>query len=312
MEFVCGTRSLKNAKFLQRPEAGFFPVQEPDEGFASVVPLHVLRRVERMRPEEAEDESLARALAKASLPRGGNRAAAPLFSGTLYFVQASFASSGRDYSVPVADMQTAVQYAALSMVPISEYALQYGPNTVGVSSGLVSFQARVRRGKYNDQALGGWVDEVARGQGLGAGSCIAFLNPQGVVNTDADATQGVLGYHGVSPAGVPYVFVNVTGVGLTVEDEQDYYALALSHEIAEMTVDPKADGSNPEVCDPCAGNCSIDHRNYFDPSGKWVGGSPTPGYSFFVDGIATPETVSQCPAPSSSCSYPPPLPAGNR
>jgi LAGLIDADG-like domain len=53
-------------------------------------------------------------------------------------------------------------------------------------------------------------------------------------------------------------------------------------------------------------NCSVDFRNYFDPKGNWLGGSATPGYSFFIDGIATPAKVTKCPAPQGSCSYPPP------
>jgi hypothetical protein len=109
----------------------------------------------------------------------------------------------------------------------------------------------VTNGKYNDSILSGWVDQLAKANGLGADSCPMFLNPQGVVNTDADPAQGVGGYHNISSSGVPYAFVNVMGHGLTVDDRQDVYAVALSHEIAEMTVDPKANGSNPEVSDPC-------------------------------------------------------------
>jgi hypothetical protein len=33
---------------------------------------------------------------------------------------------------------------------------------------------------------------------------------------------------------------------------------------------------------------------------------PALGYYFFTDGNATPASVAQCPAPVSSCTYPPP------
>ncbi len=206
----------------------------------------------------------------------------------------------------MSDVNSAIKYAVAAAVPISEYCSQYGPNSLAVAAGAIPFSAPVTNAKYNDSTLSAWVDQLAKANGLKSDSCLVFLNPQGVVNTDADATKGALGYHSVSSAGVPYAFVNVTGTGLTVQDRQDYYALALSHEIAEMTVDPMANGSNPEVSDECAGNCGVDYRNYFDSNGNWLGGAPTPDYSFFTDGIATPATVAQCPAPVSSCTYPPP------
>jgi len=55
-------------------------------------------------------------------------------------------------------------------------------------------------------------------------------------------------------------------------------------------------------------NCSVNFRNYFDEVGNLMGGNPVTGYAFFTAGIATPATVAQCPAPVSSCSYPPPTP----
>ncbi len=306
MDMHCSTRLLKNAKFLQRLEVGYFPKFEPLDGFSSLVPAHVLGRLERVLPEEVEVRSLATTISKHKPPKAGTKLAAPLFSGTLRFVQTAFSSSGSSLSVPVDDLKVAMRYAALAVIPISAYASQYGPNKLTVTDIQIPFNTSVSSGRYNDSILSGWVDQLAQANSLGPDSCLVFLNPKGVVNTDADATQGVLGYHNMSSSGVPYVFVNVMGTGLTVDDRQDLYAIALSHEIAEMTVDPHADGINPEVSDPCAGNCSRDYRNYFDSSGNWLGGSGTPDYTFFIDGIATPATVAHCPAPESSCVYPPP------
>jgi hypothetical protein len=301
---------LKNAKFLQSPSVGFFPKIEPPNGFASLVPMNVLMRLDRATPEDVGIESLAKALKKYRPPRAGAKLAVPLFSGTVKFVQTTFSSGGTDYSVPDPDFKVVQEFAGLAAVPISEYCSQYGPNSLSVAPGSIPFAVSVANARYNDSTLSGWVDQLAKAQGPGADSCLAFLNPQGVVNTDADATQGVLGYHSLSPGGIPYVFANVMGQGLTLADMMDAYAVALSHEMAEMTVDPRADGSNPEVCDECAGNCNTDHRNYFDSMGNWLGGSPVPGYYFQTEGIATPATVTQCPAPAASCSYPPPKPTG--
>ena len=306
MDPVCATRALKNARFLQGPDVGFLPRVEPIEGFQSLVPFSILRQLERIQPAEVGIERLAAALAKKRPPSAKANLAAPLFSGTLRFIRATFVSSGASYAISAADLSVAMKYAGLAAAPISAYCSQYGPNGLSVDGAPVSFQAPVTGGKYNDSILSGWVDQLAKANGFGPDTCLVFLNPQGVVNTDADATQGVLGYHSMSSSGVPYAFVNVLGSGLTVQDGQDYYALALSHEIAEMDVDPLANGSNLEVADPCSGNCQVDFRNYFDSNGNWLGGSPLSGYYFFTNGIAKPDTASQCPSPEAACTYPPP------
>jgi hypothetical protein len=308
MERYCSTRLLKNAKFLQSHEVRYFPELEPIDGFSSLVPPEILGRLHQTSPEEIGIEKLAKAVRRKQLPTPKLKPVVPLFSGTLRFVRITFSSGGRNFAVPDSDLNVAMQYTGLVISPISQYASQYGPNKLALTTSAIPLNAPVTSGKYNDSILSGWVDQLAKANGFGTDSCLMFLNPQGVVNTDANPAQGVGGYHNISSSGVPYAFVNVMGQGLTVDDRQDVYAVALSHEIAEMTVDPKADGSNPEVCDSCAGNCSVDFRNYFDPKGNWLGGTATPGYSFFVDGIATPATVAQCPAPKGSCSYPPPKP----
>jgi len=308
MALVCSTRALKNAKFLQARGLGLFPPEEPLDGFASLVPLELLRQLERIPIEEINIEELATAISRNRPAAGRAHVLDPLFSGTLRFVNTTFKSGGADFAVPAADLQTTLKYTSLVVGPISEYASQYGPNSLSLSMDQIPFSVSVQSGKYNDSMLAGWTDQLAKANGLSGDSCLMFLNPQGVVNTDADVTQGILGYHNISPSGIPYAFVNVLGTGLTVRDEQDLYASALSHEISEATVDPKANGRNPEISDACSGNCEVTYRNFFDSAGNWMGGNPVREYAFFTAGIATPATVAQCPAPVSSCSYPPPTP----
>ena len=99
------------------------------------------------------------------------------------------------------------------------------------------------------------------------------------------------------------------------------YAHMLSHEIAEMVVDPLADDSNPEVCDACAGNCNNDQFDLFDQSGAFMGGTTNTasatGFSFFIISIVRPDVydaATQCVVvggdEQSACIYPPP-PAWN-
>ena len=303
---TCSTRSLKNAMFLQGEDVGFFPKDEPLEGFASLLEAEVLATLGHPTLPPSAPRRLAEVLAVKRPPAVRTSAAVPLFSGTLWFVQLLFLVGNRELQVSQLDVSTAMRYAGHCVGPLSAYASQYGANSLVVASSTIPFQASLAEGKYNDQMLAGWVDELAKTYDLGPDSCVIVLNPLGVVNTDADAGQGVLGYHLRSPSGVPYAFVNVLGSGLTVSDQQDYFALALSHEIVEMTVDPRADGSNPETSDQCSGNCGVEIRNYFTLAGEWTGSSPSPGYGFFTCGVVKPSEVSRCPASPSACSYPPP------
>jgi intein/homing endonuclease len=245
---------MKNAKFLQREDVAFFPPEEPSEGFTSLIPAQVLRRLERMRPEEIGMEQLARAISKNRPPVGAATTVAPLFSGTLRFARTTFSSGETNFAVPDHDLNIAMQYAGLVIGPISQYASQYGSNKLQLARTTIPFNAPVTNGKYNDGKLSAWVEQLAKANGLGADSCLIFLNPQGVINTDADPAQGVGGYHNISSSGVPYAFVNVMGQGLTVDDKQDVYAVALSHEIAEMclvgdTKIPLLDGTEVAVKD---------------------------------------------------------------
>jgi hypothetical protein len=309
MDRVCVTRAIKNAKFLQNMAPDIIPKKEPADGFASIIPSIVLRRLHEAGPEAARVPKLWEFLARKKPPRAGTRASAPLFSGTIQYLDVRFNSSGKIFAVPGPDLATVIKFSGLVAKPIARYAGQYGPNSVSVAGNAVSLSVNLTGNKYNDQTLSGWADQVSKQNGL-TGACIAFLNPQGVVNTDADATQGVLGYHGLSPGGVPYTFVNVTGSGLTLQDAQDFYALAVSHEIAEMVVDPRADGSNPEVCDGCGPNCEPVLRDYFDASGAYLRTSaafPPPfGYGFYINAIVKPSAATACPAPDSACAYAPP------
>ena len=47
--------------------------------------------------------------------------------------------------------------------------------------------------------------------------------------------------------------------------------MVVSHEMAEMIVDPKVDGQNPEVCDPCDINCNNLTRVYFNAADNFLG-----------------------------------------
>ncbi|MCI4352631.1 MAG: hypothetical protein L3K14_04505 [Thermoplasmata archaeon] len=246
-------------------------------------------------------------------PRGaGATTAGPLFQGTVYLANMHFAGTGGPWAIPAIDLATVVQYLGRVVNPIAGYASQYGPTRLTAGPLLPPFTATVANGQYTDQQLQGWISQVVQATNLPAGSAVLVLNPPGLVNQDARERGGVgvLGYHGFSS--VPYSFVNALGSGFTLDDRADLYAEAVSHEIAEMTVDPRADASNPEVCDGCGTNCRgpSAYRSFFDTSGRYIGSDtafPPPfPFEFFVSAIARPAAASDCPAPTAACAYSPP------
>ncbi len=310
MPHLCVTRAIKNARHLQQTSPHIVPKEEPVGGFATCVPDDLLAQLHT--PLAAKDldrvTGLAAALQRAPVPGRRKTTSEPLFSGTLVFAQLTSRTSNGFASVSNKDLATAIAFARLAAVPISAYATQYGPNDLKVAPGPIAFAVDVPGGRYNDRTLQGWVDAIVSQNGLPADTCIVILNPPGLVNTDADASKGVGGYHNL--ANVPYAFVNVMGSNITVRDEADLYALALSHEIAEMTVDPRADLVNPEISDPCGPNCQAVWIDYFDGSGTYlrtVQSFPPPfAYSFFINAIVRPNAATQCPAPEGACNYAPP------
>lgn len=230
-------------------------------------------------------------------------AAAKLFAGTVHFVQVNFGAS----VVSSTDMATAMQYATSAASPIAAYCSAYGPCALSVDPNVVSGVVMPTGSTYSDADLQKVVDAVASQYGFPPGDAVVVLSPQDATNTDAPVGQGVLGYHGFTGK-YAYSFVNLLGSGLTLGDADRLYAVALSHELAEMTVDPAADDSNPEVCDPCAGNCGLTYYQSFAQDGAYLGGGLTPasGYAFFINSVCLPANVAQCPPDGSACTYAPP------
>ena len=260
----------------------------------------VTRARKRSRPGAGEASKPGRALA------------GPLFEGEVYLADFEFTGPGGPWSIPAADLATVMRYLGFAAPVITAYAGQYGPAKVTPGLILPRRSVPLVNGSYSDRELQGWIDELVGAQSLPSTAAVLVLNPPGVVNRDAKESggYGVLGYHGL--ASVPYGFVNALGSGFTVGDPADVYAEAVSHEVAELTVDPRADDSNPEVCDGCGTNCqgAAAYRAYFDARGAYLGSStsfPPPfSYDFFVSAIARPSAAIDCPAPASACDYPPP------
>lgn len=195
-----------------------------------------------------------------------------LFNGTLYLVQIIFRTPGGDHFVGNTDMTTVLNYMKSAIIPISGYVLQYGHNSLNVSNSIIILHVNLASNTYNNNDLIAWVNNITSFNNLPIGSsCVVILNPLGMTNTDADR-QSVGGFH--DKANIPFCFCNVYAHGgFSFDDTQNAYAQMVSHEIAEMTVDPNADISNPEVCDACSGNCDNVWLDFFNKQNQFIGGS---------------------------------------
>ncbi len=306
----CYTRALKNARYLQQMAPHLFAKEPKAEGFGTGVPMEILRGLHRIRhdsPVLRRHPAVAEFLRNNRLPVPARAARDDLFSGTVHFAQVTFHTSAGDRVIPTADMNQIVQYAQHAIVPISEYAAQYGSNAVSISPTLLTFTASVPSGSYTDADLQGWVNGMVSTHGLPSDSCIFVVSPPGLAAADVG---GNAGYHG--KADIPYVVAGVFATGLTLADEPDVYAMVVSHEISEMIVDPNVDGANPEVCDPCDLNCSNLTRCYFDAADDFLGSNqatPPSGFTFsyYICAVVKPAGAVDCPASSGNCAYAPVL-----
>jgi hypothetical protein len=277
-------------------------------GFGTGVPLEILRSLHRLSPDSPalnRHKDVAETLRQKSPPQPQRNARDALFSGTIHFAQVTFRTPSGSFVIATADLNQIVQYAQRAIAPISEYASQYGPNTLSVSPRLLTYTANLSSTSYSRSDLSGYVNAIASANALPPNSCVFVVSPQGVSSPEVG---GNAGYHG--KADIPFIVAGVYATGLTLADEPDVYAMVVSHELAEMVVDPNVDGNNPEVCDPCDLNCRNLTRCYFDASDNFLGSNQasTPGgfnYTYYTCAVVKPDSASSCPAPAGDCQYAP-------
>jgi hypothetical protein len=320
---ICITRAIKNIDYIQRAAPDVFTKRVLKEIWR--LPIETLLHLHTIHPNRVPHPKLAYFLRHNKIPTPKTQVSDPLFNGTLVFVRVTFTRTHLPslFSMSNADIQMAITYATLAAVPIRAYASQYGLSAINVSPSIVPVTADLgTNNTFDDDNLKPWVDTWANTITLTmniVNPCIALLvDPNGPTNTTQPSDDG---YHHRTKSDRPFVFCRIHGTGLTVDDKNDLFAGIVSHEIAEMVIDPKLDGANPEVCDACFGNCSNRQLNFFDNSMRFLGGSahvtpsPFPGYHFFTDGIIKPEfldpnSADNCALPGSDlkavCSYAPP------
>jgi hypothetical protein len=237
------------------------------------------------------------------------------FIGTIYFARVAFGLKSDTTNVSVVsdeDVKTAIEYATKAVVPISLYAAQYGDVSLRVHPEAITYNALVDSKTVSDGEIRDIVDDLATR--LPADACVAILLPTDMDNSKHPRSEAN-GYHDCSD--IPYINSYIYDDKekhpfLTVRDETFRYAYTLSHEIAEMAVDPKGSGQ-PEVCDSCSGAYQTAWICYFDKDGCYLATSQKPpydptlgfSYDFYISPIARPGYNGNYAAPESACSYAP-------
>jgi hypothetical protein len=304
----CHTRALKNARHLKQYAPDLFGADADRDGFGTGVPIPLLRALHRMHPDSPalrRHKAIADVLRAHPIPKTRTPKRDALFSGTIHFAQVTFNTSAGSKVISTTDMNQIVAYAQHAIVPVQEYCSLYGQNRTTISSTLLTKTVTLSGTSFNNGDLKGWVNSLKSENGLGDDSCIFVVVPSGVSASDVGGNSG---YH--DKADIPYIVAGVFSTGLTLDDTADVYAMVVSHEIAEMIVDPGVGGGDPEVCDPCDINCSNLTRIYFDASDNFVGfnqATPPGGFTFayYVCAVVKPAGASDCPASAANCGYAP-------
>ncbi|MCI4345774.1 MAG: hypothetical protein L3K07_03355 [Thermoplasmata archaeon] len=251
------------------------------------------------------------ALAPGKVPRVRQEPTSRPFVGSLVLVRPTFETRKGPFSVGIEDAGLIARYLARVAPIVERYLAPFTRVGLRTEPAPHELSVRLLSNRFCDSQVAQWLDSVAAGHPGAAG--LVVVAPTSVVNSDADPSLGVRGYHAL--ARLPYLFLNVQGTSLRLEDRTDGFALALSHHLFEMASDPSAELENPEVCDPCGATAESSCRNYFGAGDDYLGGGsefpPRFDYAYFLHGIARKGSLLGRPLSASECGFPPPL-AGSR
>ena len=219
------------------------------------------------------------------------------------------------------DIHAMIRYAQLAAAPIQRYTSLYGQTSIAIRPDPVKLEVTVHgdalqrwngdaydfTGTYGEVELESWVNQVRNDYQIPNNDCVVIANPCGyniveppntwcVAVSNSNAPGGPLGYHGAiqnGPVACPFIWINTFGTNLEIADPHGAFAPGLSHEMAEMAVDPLETPPKVEVCDPCT---HAHYAAYFDGRSKYLQTLPrldTPSqvdldYKFYIAAIAHP------------------------
>ncbi|MCI4363114.1 MAG: hypothetical protein L3K13_02255 [Thermoplasmata archaeon] len=298
----CQTRFLKTARFLQRTVPDLLPPSEPVEGFRSIL--------------DGSDPSmrylLRDALAHGKLPRLRSEPVSKGLVGSLLVLRPTFQTRKGPFAVGPEDTEQIALYLTRVAPLLERYLAPFVKVELTPAPVVHEMAVALASNRFCDSQVAEWVNRVVATTPEAAG-CVV-LAPPSVVNSDAEGSSGARGYH--ASARLPYLFLNVRGSGLRLDDPSDSFALALGHQLLEMASDPGADAENPEICDPCAPTEARACRNYFGREGQYLGSRsefpPDIEYAYFLHGVPRPGTPLTRASTLGECGYAPPSVAGER
>ena len=314
MKAKCASAALRVYRFVRAAVPNGFPSEALKE--LDQLPTQFWRAFAARAnpPQLVRNPELAKLLEGITLPRVATAASAPLFNGTIIFVQVVFdTASGTGLKISDTDILGMALYTRSATVPIQQYASQYGFCSAHVQVTFVTYHAKQIFGTvFANSDIADWAEEIINSYGF-KNTCLVFPfdisdssrpNPQLLLTTDD-------GYHAVTSSGTPYCVCSMKGSPVQMLDLNGYYAETLSHEIAEMIVNPGADFRNPEVCDACSEtNCNNGRQVGFGRDNEYLGDATSSrfGLYYFISGIAKYGAID--PASDRNCALPPLDPVG--
>ena len=157
------TRAQKNLRWLRVHAPEVFVGKEPDSGWESVIPASVLSQLHHSIPRDFHGPLDVTRLSRVAFPSIRAALTEPVFTGTIVFAQIRFSiqSPPGSAAVPLADVQTAVEYATKAARPLVAYTNQYGATSMAISQSVVTHDVTLATATYSDADLQGWVNDMA-------------------------------------------------------------------------------------------------------------------------------------------------------
>jgi hypothetical protein len=247
------------------------------------------------------------ALAPGKLPPVGTGLSAALFAGSVRLVMMEFSTRKGVFRIPAGDATAIAEYLALALPIVHRYVGGRAANCPHVDRQTASLSAPLASNRFSDADLQEWCHRLSLY--VAPGTALLFVAPEGVVHSDCDPWEGATSYHSAGRS--PYLYLPLVGTGLTVDDSEGRFSLALSHALAELLADPAAEFTAPELCDGGGPAAAEITRNYFSRDGSFLGSGPAggapAGAGFQVQGVPRPPLAPGRRGAGPSTGYPPPV-----
>lgn len=210
------------------------------------------------------------------------------------------------YQVDGGDLAVLQQYLRLALPPLHRYVGGAAGPAPQLEAAVERPSSRLGTNRFSDASLREWSGSLA--PRVPTSTALVVVAPPGVVHSDCDPSEGATGYH--AAAAHPYVYLPLSGTPLSLADGEGRFALALSHALAELLGDPRAEFTAPELCDGGLSPPGQITANFFSPSGSYLGSGPAAQppreVGFLLQGVPRPPLHPGRRGAGPALGYPPP------